>query len=72
MFSIFWGIIFTGFLGWTAKEPFVKVLTTNIYSACIVFSLFSIYFGAIIGQINKDRKVFSVLYSKLLNWIKKK
>lgn len=72
MFSVFWGIIFLTFLGLAApKETLIKALT-NIYSACIVFSLFSMFFGSIFGQINKDRDIFPILYSKLLNWIKKK
>lgn len=72
MFSIFWGIILLSFFGWTApKEIFIKTLE-NIYAASITFSLFAIFFGSIFGQMNKDRHVFPILYSKLLDWIKRK
>lgn len=72
MFSVFWGIILLGFFGWAGeKETFIKAFE-NIYAACIVFSLFSIFFGSVFGQINKDRDIFPILYSKLLSWVKKK
>ena len=72
MFSVFWGIILLGFFGWAvSKETLTKALE-NLYAACIVFSAFSVFFGSIFGGINKDRKLFPLLCSRLLYWIKKK
>jgi hypothetical protein len=71
MFSVFWGIILLGFFGWVVSKEMLTKALENLYSACIIFSLFSIFFGSIFGQINKERHLFHAIYSKLLNWIKR-
>lgn len=72
MFSVFWGVVLLGFLGFSVTKETLNSALSNPYTACIVFSTLGIFFGSISGIMFKDRELFVIIFFRIVKILKRK